>query len=429
MKKILGIVLGIFAATIVAAILFYQIRKNKSMDQYVYKDSKSILAVAVDDLLIDHIGEFLRTRKDDSTATAKTKPSVWKDLWNAGVHIPAHIFLINLSDEPQAFYSMLTISNPDAWKRFLLRYAADSASVEDRYGEGLPIKINAYISVWSVDKQLYIRVSNETEAAEKPFPAAIADKSNWIIIDETPAFDPALLKSHLSYWTSDNNLQLRATVGENRTQIAGMWKPAHSANSSAGLRSLALDSSALVFRSALPTLNAQIAQTILNRFSEQENTNLIADDIDYIDVQVHNKLVVQEDSIISYDYDENFNTVEKIAVQQTNVPLIESVWKGTSALHKQLPEKLFYIFNRAAQDSLVLLSTATSPSASNLSFTPSDTVVQVDVDFTQWPSTWALGPFKTLQNQSVKLKTEMTRDSSAYIKISGHIIYPEIARW
>lgn len=422
MKKLLVIILGILAATIVAAILFYYIRKNRSTEQEVYGQSQSIIAISIDDLLIDHVGQLLRPSSKDSTAEEGSKRKLWKDLWNAGVHIPAHLFLFNLAEEPTVFYSIQKVDDLDKWEKFLAKYAKDSSAIAAQEKHVQDVKINPFTRVVYVNNRLIIRLSAEGKSTDQPFPSIVSDPSKWQKVNEMVAFEKDLLGGHINYWTNDQNIRLQADIKDQKTIITGSWKVTEKTKESQQVRDLTPDSTAVLFWSNLPSANKLLIEAVINRFSEQEEKQHLEQEISYLDVLIKNKLITQEDTIIAYDYDENFNSVETKTVQQIDVPFIESTWMGGAGLSDQLPDKLFYKLFQSSQDSLRILSTQKS-SADHYSLSPAAMAMQLRIDFRQWPATWLLDPIERLQKQAVNLQLDVKEETKGHLGIHGEINY------
>src|SRR5690606_40071303 len=80
----------------------------------------------------------------------------------------------------------------------------------------------------------------------------------------------------------------------------------------------------------------------LSIFSTIEPDRCAANTYSYTDLLVSSESTLQHDTVIMYDYDINFNRIEKTEIQEITVPIIENTWKGNQQFATSLPTKLFY---------------------------------------------------------------------------------------
>lgn len=179
---------------------------------------------------------------------------------------------------------------------------------------------------------------------------------------------------------------------------------------------------ALSFRSVLPLKQTPLLPTFLATFSTQSLDSLSASYHNYVDLQVRAGTTAQHDTIITYGYDDEFNSVEQREIQTLRVPIIESVWLGSPQLSDLLPTTFFYQFHTAQHGDTISMSTTSTPTRS-VSFQHTDVPWQLHVDFTRWPSAWTYGPFQTLKDNDVKVSISAKASSAHTMDIQGQVTY------
>src|SRR5690606_6431867 len=141
------------------------------------------------------------------------------------------------------------------------------------------------------------------------------------------------------------------------------------------------------------------------------------------DLFISTDITTQQDTIITYDYDADFNSVEKKEIQEIHVPVIENVWKGDTQLAAALPEKLLYRFYKDVQDSLIILSTKKDPEFTPL-FVSAASPFHLTVDFRNLPSSWN-NMLHPLQEQAFQIAVETSIIEKKTLGITGSIRYAE----
>ncbi len=418
MKKTILIVGGILAAAIAAVLVFYYSRKDRSMQQYVHAQSVSIVAVAVDDLLIDHISQFFKTGSSDSSQSDQQQ--LFKTIWNAGVHIPAHFFFFNLPDDQATFYSIQKITDAGKWQKFIDRYTA----VTDTGRSDSLLHIGKHIAIRPLDKYILIRIAanNESKTTSAPL---LENPAQWKKVSETNGFTQERLSHHLAYWHTDGKLSIYADIDDQQARLSGEWNLDSLPAQKPYVRHVNHDAAALHFWTSgslreLPLLNSLLTKITGNETHVPENA------LDYVDLLVSNQEVAQADTSITYEYDEDFNPIAQQTITEQHVPLIESLWKVDPLVAQQLPRKMFYNFYLGQENNLTWLSTQ-QMNGVTATFEDSEALAGLQLNFTKWPSSWLVAPFTWLQEKGVRATIEANFRGTTTLILEGKVDYAKLA--
>lgn len=423
MKRTLWIfvmVLVIAAGTIIALYLF---RKNRALDQYVHPKSQAIVSVALDDLLLENLDQFFRSRAQD-TLTDKLSLLDIENWWKAGISIPAQLHFFSLSNDPFTFFTIQRIDNIGKWEAFLNKYANDSVHAIDDAPELRLAHFSPLMTTLHNEHYALFRIGRSKPDSVEEMKVIWSEEKDWVYIRNLPFHSTKKTNAHLTYRDIDATFQLFADIARNQISLSGQWqltteiptddmqvrKPKENTNLF------------LSFWSILPLAQAPIITNFLSAVSGIEETKLINDSYGYTDLFIGNNMIMQQDTIVVYDYDEDFNSIERKETQEISVPLIESVWKGNEQLAFSIPNKLFYKFSKTYTDSVILLSTDERVEFSP-TFETTSSPFRVMADFKNTPSSWNSSIVKSLQQHDVKINITTSVLDSNILEIDGHISY------
>ncbi|MGO3654923.1 MAG: hypothetical protein ACTJFN_11190, partial [Sphingobacterium sp.] len=178
------------------------------------------------------------------------------------------------------------------------------------------------------------------------------DRSSWLSITEI-GFALGLAKnSDLAYLDREGNwLGVDFKPGE--AILAGRMKSSYLNLPSQSRGSEGANSDILYMH-----LNTDLKRFLPKLQQRIGNLGLPLDRLDsylgnYIEIRLGGNQVVQTDTIISYDYDENFDMIESETRQETIVPELNVRMKASPHLLAHLPEKMIYKFHKDSQNGLV----------------------------------------------------------------------------
>ena len=126
-------------------------------------------------------------------------------------------------------------------------------------------------------------------------------------------------------------------------------------------------------------LNSDLSLILKDKEAELEKLKLPVDSIykyvgNFAAIELKNKEVLESDTIITYDYDDNFEMTEKKEINQVEVPSLTFQVMASPHLLGYLPEKMFYKFGKDFHNGLIRLSTDPVSLGNNKELQPSSNV-------------------------------------------------------
>ncbi|MBD1434395.1 hypothetical protein H8B06_16300 [Sphingobacterium sp. DN00404] len=422
MKRTLWIfvvVLVITAGTIIALYLF---RKNQALDQYVHPNSQAVVSIAVDDLLLDNMAQFFKQRTDSIVPTSGLLDI--QNWWRAGIHIPAQIHFFTLKDNPLTFFTIQKIAKPEKWEAFLKEHSIDAVQVTEHDGQRLSfVHLASGTDVLYDDEYLLLRLTAMKQEQDNAMQAIWEAMNNWVYVSDFQFLPAENSKAHIAYRHTDGTFQLFANVSDGHVALSGDWHLTTDAPVISKIRKQETNNSFMSLWSTLSPTETPFIIRSLSIFSDVEPDMWVNHSYDYVDLFISSDITTQQDTIVTYDYDADFNSVEKKEIQEIPVPVIENVWKGDAQLAAALPEKLFYRFYHNIRDSLIILSTKKDTQFTPL-FVDTSSPFQLKVDFRHLPSSWN-NMLRPLQEQAFQIAVETSIVDKNTLGISGSIRYTE----
>ncbi|TDS17583.1 hypothetical protein [Sphingobacterium paludis] len=424
MKKVAGIVLGVIAAIIVAAISIYYIRDYQAKRQLVHKHSTSFLILSIDELLIDNIVPLLRTASNDTLNTGRAKSQFLKDVWHTGLAIPAKLLLFSLPKDPGIFYSIHQIKDIEDWSRFVNNYS-ESGPPQQSTDSNTFRRLHRYIQVATKGDRVVFRFG-ATDADWTDEAYALLDPSeNLVALTQLESYRHVAKKGHMTYWQSDGQLAVTAELADQKLTIDGHGRLGKKIQSGPySVRKMNSEKTAIAFWSRLPIQATPIIEATIARFADGLTTGLFQTPPNYVDLLVSKELVLQRDSIVTYEYDDDFNPIETTTVQTLEVPRIESLWKGGADLDKQLPDQFFYTLHRYREADAVMLTTQEG-SPQPLHYEQNPYMFMLRLNMVNWPANWMTAALRRLQRARFMATLSAIPNGDDAVTIGGEIVSDE----
>ncbi|PRD56280.1 hypothetical protein C5749_03160 [Sphingobacterium gobiense] len=413
-------VLVIAASTIIALYLF---RKNRALNQYVHSKSQAIISLALDDLLLDNLDQLFKSRTQDTLGDKLSLLDI-ENWWKAGISIPAQLHFFSLNNDPFTFFTIQRINNIGKWEAFLNKYANDSVHAIDNAPELRLAHFPPFMTTLHNEHYVLFRIGLSKPDSVEEMKMIWSEEKDWMYVRNLPSYSTKKTNAHITYRDIDGTSQLFADIAENQMSLSGQWqltteiptdviqvrKPKENTNLF------------LSFWSELPLAQTPVITKFLSAVSGIEEIKLINNSYGYTDLFIGNNMIMQQDTIVVYDYDEDFNSIERKEIQEISVPLIESVWKGNEQLAFSLPNKLFYKFSKTYTDSLILLSTDERVEFSP-TFERTSSPFYLLVDFENIPSSWDGSIVRSLQQRDAKIEISTLSSNRITLEIDGCITY------
>ncbi|MFD2598883.1 hypothetical protein ACFSQ3_07945 [Sphingobacterium corticis] len=352
-----SLVLGFIALLVVLLFLY---RNHRANQQLIPQTAEAILEVKADEIFRQLLGNaianptsYFAGKKDSA------KDDRFEDLrpWNLGVDLPAKFYFFQIPQAPSSYLCFLKIDDLTRLKALLtdrmqLTWNDEgnnwSATNED---QKLVFAGNAEHAVlaWSSKKDnsnpsLIFELLDKTENM-----VPISD-----FLDSIPSND----RGQITYWQphTANHWSISLKVG--KASLEGVWSN-DSWQFPEKTNAPALDNEAILSVALHADIRNWLAQHPEWLPSQDITWSEVSPYIgNYFEMQWKAGTVMQSDTVVTYDYDDNFEMVEKQELREEAVPNLTLSLMASPHLLTYLPEKMFYKFNRGQNGQLLELSTS-----------------------------------------------------------------------
>lgn len=339
-------------------VVFQIIRKNTAKKQWVSGQSTSILKISVDDLMVDIVSNAI----GNSTyySNRESSSSMFESDWSAALYVPSSMYLFSIDERCETLYSyqkvkddnvlMEAISNSldldsSAYERNGNQWSGSSKDGKIHFiGDGNHILIQLNYSSSENVVQLKEMWKDRAEIMK---PVATLDAINSLDLKGDIVYANVATKDTYVLDFENGMIHAKAKIYSELVQ----------ANDHNKVLKMNPDAVLSAF------INADIS-SIRNKYSSFVDSYPVIKNIlnhcsaGYADILWKKEDVIQRDTIISYDYDDNFDMVEKEIEQEVEVPNWEIAIKGGTDLYVSLPDKMFYSFEKKIDNGYVILSTS-----------------------------------------------------------------------
>jgi GR25 family glycosyltransferase involved in LPS biosynthesis len=421
MKRIAIIICSLLFLICVLGWTVYMVRKNKIEKQYVSKESTSVLSIAVDDLLLDNISSLLS--KGDQSPDVKSKEIWIKSLiLDAGISIPARIFLFNTADQKNKFYGILAIKNyEDCFSFFANHYPKGIKFINKEKGI-VSVMIGKHIQILFDRNRFIYKIAFDNSSETADLESLLHHTDTWTQIGDLKGFEHVLSKKHINYVQKDKSLKIEASIGKNKTEIDGEWLLSQNIDQELQIRAMDTTNQTLTFWSLVHLKDIPILTHLMNKYTGLNEAQLAQNYSNYFDLQIKADPTTQRDTSITYEYDEDFNAVEAKKIQELRVPHIIQAWKYNKSLEESLPNNMFYQFHKMKAGQY-LLQTTSDNFINQIESKPTSYPFYCFIDFKTWPEEWTLSLFKNLKDNKVQATIMTTLQDQKKLSIKGQINY------
>lgn len=423
MKKTAIILGALLLLTICFTIAVYTVRKSKIEEQFVSESSTSVLSFAIDDLLLDNISSLITFNKT-SSKEEENESDNWKTkiIWSAGISIPARMYLFTLPQNTQQFYGIVGVNNYDNCFSFFATYFPDSINFINKEQEIISVTINKHLKLVFNRSHLVYEITEQNNTSFEELQTLLKTPNTWSKVSSLKGAENVLSNKHISYVQIDNSFRIEATVSKNKTEIEGEWKLSKNLNNDFQIRKMDTVNQAVRFWSFIPIEEIPALSYFMTKYTGLDQKTLSANYDNYFDLQIKNELIIQKDSSITYSYDDDFNEIEEVTIQEQKVPNIQLTWKYNTLLKNSLPTSMFYKFHKQ-EIAPYLVSTTLETPINSTKNTATSHPLYCAIDFEKWPDMWNLFILKDLKNRKVKLEVITTLKSENKLSLKGSITY------
>lgn len=396
----------------------YMVRKSKIKEQYVSSMSTSVLSFAVDDLLLDNISNVLPW----NSKQLKTKQSnswIKRLLFDAGISIPARIHLFAMPSQKTAFYGILKLKNYDDCFSFFANLYPEGIDFVDKEKGIVSVVINKNINLLFDYDNIVYKITTAGNTDFKDLQTLLQEKDKWVQIGSFEGFEDALSKKHIAYHEKDAAFKLEATITHTHTEIEGKWLMNEDLTTDFQIRDIDTTQQILTFWNVLPRQEVPLLTTFINSYTTLKPEQL---ENNYFDLQINSQYSLQKDTSIAYTYDDDFNMMEEIQINEVSVPTITQAWKYNEVVEASLPNTFFYKFQKKQIDQYLISTTSDIFPAQAK---PKQTLYPLyfSVNFEDWPDSWNISILKRLHEKKVKATLKAKREDIKTLIIDGRITY------
>lgn len=359
-KRVFFLVVGLIAVIAIGFYLFLQIREVRSRNVLVHGQSQSIVKIAVDRILWDiarnaitHPGYYRQEGKTPARPGASMRP-------DEAVAIPANLYFFSTESDTLTFYAMLKVKDEQVLKVSLQYHLGiDSSAFAHDKGYWYVSSENKRFSFVGNDKEVLMAVNlDRLDKIERLRDMWHYRSKMMKPIKEMEGFDFGKEKADIVYYDRWNKNTATADFGQGKIISTA---------------DIALD---LIHLTDKPQARVLPVGNVLNFYCHADlkplfekyrhtlsNYNIPIDTLKqyyggYMDIQWKQGGVLQQDTVVAYDYDDSFELIPKKEVREEAVPNLILTLRMSPHLGAYLPQKIFYVFHQARKEDLIGLSTA-----------------------------------------------------------------------
>lgn len=359
-KKILFVFLGLIAFAAISLYVFLKVREYRSERGLVHSESSLVIKISIDRILEDIVLNALINPSyyfsKDTSATSTDRNKIRSDI---GIGIPANLYLFSLADNPNTLYTTLIVQDDVKLHQFLERNLGNDTIKVKRKGHVWSFESNDHRISFIGDKEFAILSISLDKTSN-------AQQLDQLWTARTKMKPVADLKEFL-FDNKDADIQWKSRRGNLNGELSMLnGRIISTFTLPNDVLKLPVNASArkLSVGNVVSFYCEGDLRPLFEKYREVLNQyNIPVDSLKqyyggYFDFQWSDTDVIQQDSVIAYDYDENFNMIEKREIREESVPNISFNIKASPHLATFLPHKLFYKFYQHINDDKISLSTA-----------------------------------------------------------------------
>ncbi|MFZ4263673.1 hypothetical protein ACFRAE_16655 [Sphingobacterium sp. HJSM2_6] len=357
--------IGLMLLISISLLLVRWTRLNQAENLRIPQNAQSLIQIETDKLIFDFIKEeiiqFPKGKEKDSVDKEQTKP------WQIGVSIPAKLNLFALNDEPLQYYGKFKISDFEDFEQWLQKSNLPLTQVASESDSTTYFTYDSKrFALLSNKQQVVLAWGNLTEHYRVRMEELLRDdESTWDLAETRLSASLKATNNHVRYVDRQGNwFGLRFGSGDIHMQgeIA-------SESFLFPKQFVMLEDTDRTNELARLEVNTDLPRLLNHSESYLEKLAIPVDSIkpylgNYMGFEWKKGEVSQWETIINYEYDDNFEQIEKKELHELKVPNMAIRMKASPHLLNLLPNKLFYQLNTAVYADFVKLSTEKPTNAS-----------------------------------------------------------------
>ena len=413
--------LGLMALAIT---IFFSYRQMRSQSQWVHREATSIFEVKSDQIFRELAGNaiwnpsaYLGSDRDTlaDTVLQKLRP------WNVGVSLPANIYFFSIPTGGSAYFSLLPVDDLPRLQEVLanilqVSFISDKPSNWSGHTENKKFYVlgneEYVVLAWNPSK---------TDTIVEHMQQMLVSQDDLIAISTIQESKPKDAKGDVIFWKPGQKTFWAMDFSAGKMIVTGVLTDADWRLSAKPVGTTFPEDNVLSVR-----LHADIRPWLAKHQEILQAQGLPWKDIEpylgnYWELQWKNESVLQADTIITYDYDDNFEMVEKRALRNETVPDLTLTFMASPHLLSYLPEKVFYKFYKQQAGQLLMLRTNASQPAQGQELVPQTQIFYLRY---QQPEIWNTPiPLPVWVENIHRANMTGTRRGEMTIDLSGTIAF------
>lgn len=353
MKKrvLIGIAVVFISGLIGYGYLAY--RQKQSYRQYIPANASALFRINVDALLQSIVWNAV-SNPLYYFGSDQEKPKKPFEINGLGLHIPANVFFFSMEPYDATLFSVFRIDDFEKFEHYI-KHGLNIKSVNTM--DSLTFQGN------TADEKLCLLYSKEylalsisaSKVATTTILRSLVLQNNMIAVERSHLLDAIKANHELVYTNGTNTviadfgpgtLSLKGQVKTNMIRGAEHIHPRRFTRNSLVKGWLAADVGPLLTRQQKFFEKHRIpVDTLLHYYGG------------YVDLEWKKNLILQQDTVITYDYNENFEKVEQKSIRKERIPEIYLSFQASPHLANYLPKQLFYKFGHKSQGDRLLFGT------------------------------------------------------------------------
>jgi len=395
-KKTIIWTIGIVILLMITVWGIYSFRQQESYKSLVHKESKALLTVSLDDILLN---QFFNTWQLSPKERLHLGKRLSK-LQDNGIDIKANVFLFTLEEHSKNFYAFFQLRDKQQFLYFL-KDVIHVDSIEKGVESGMAYAYDETNKIAFVCRgnDLLVGVGFDLDKKKEEMLQLIQSKGDMVTIKQFIDDPSTLTGQSVRYSDLSTNNYVELTLKGDHVDVYGEFT-SRNWNFPKAFLVRELASKQYIAKSWVNIPTNQLKNKIKVAFEEFP---MMTDSLfthlngNYIDIEILKNKVTQTDTIINYAVDENFETVEEKTLYNTRVPEVLITMRGDSNLNKFLPNKLFYQWFKKQDRGFSMLSTSQDVYRLNVSYKNTDELSHVAIHLADWPNEVKVPPILTLK--------------------------------
>ncbi|TCD29261.1 hypothetical protein EZ456_03610 [Pedobacter psychrodurus] len=315
MKKFLKIIAAIVILLLISYFGFFKYRQVQANNVSIPVSTNALLKINVDELYKTLALSYIKHPNQYSGADKKGIKEKVDDL-NTGLKIPANIYLYGLKGKAKTtFFSTFEIADTLVFNRFIQKKSALPLVKKD--SNFFQSKDSTFLILFNKTTVAFAYTPQKEQV--KTTLVEILNRKNMIKVGDSQFNGLVNLSDHITFQNIENFSKINFTDGKinfsnefiNKS-IEPADKPQHRVLNPESTVSMWLNAK---FKSELPKKNQAKSPSLLSKH------NFFRFYKDYLDFEWTNT-ITQVDTVVGYEYNDDFERVEKKILQDRKIPSI-----------------------------------------------------------------------------------------------------------